>query len=96
MGHKSGTSYPPWPSASVRSFVKGKTMGILLDLDNGELSFASNGKSFGPVNSKQPKINYKTGTWVLYIADGSSAGNHVDITVRKHPIYPVPKGYKVW
>ena len=93
VGHAGG-SYPPWGDSDA--FKSGKTMGILLNLDDGTLEFRSDGRRYGTVNAKQPKMQYKGGKWVIFVADGSSAQNRLEMTIRDHPKYAVPPGYRYW
>merc|ERR1719218_254593 len=80
-----GSSYPKFGPANAMQ--KGSVIGISLDMTDGTLAFSSNGKSFGTVNSLQPKNDYRKGTWVLYIGDGSSAANMVQATILDKPRY---------
>ena len=86
--------YPAYDNANW--LTAGNVIGIAIDLDAGDLEFFLNGVGHGSVKTKQPGLDYSSGTWHVSAADGSSATNQLTVTILNQPRYSVPQGYQMW
>ena len=87
----------PYPAYGPSSWLdSGNVIGIAIDLDAGDLEFFLNGVGHGSVKTKQPGLDYSSGTWHVSAADGSSATNQLTVTILNQPRYSVPQGYQMW
>jgi len=84
----------PYDQYGLEGFCSdGAVIGVAFDGDADTLQFYHNGVAQGLVDTDGITFG---GTWVVDVADGSSAVVGAAFTINAAPAYPVPAGFKYW